>query len=455
MLTKTIQADKPLCAILSREYIEKVGNYEIDLGDNPPLQYAELWEQHAPNKDQGTILIIEDLNTPPDVDFIDYLRRYCGIIYHLFLEEQRIRTFSIDNKEIEPLDPLFMKEAKENGSLDNPSDWTGETCHLLLEPHPLKLDDGTDCEIAATHLIHPPTFKKYGKQEEMRQHYGIEPDDYTGRPRQGFYIYRNQRIIILAELFRGIVSREIHAWAFRARLMFDESADSALLLDVRKRHCQLPPVARATLKDLIGSYQYKSVKAWKEAGGRVGKGNQKARGIIANESIAKTSVADLSYTPGYTLDTSQEIQKREERQEEIRKDVLTTIQDKTVTEETLETAAKQKDVILPAQSLKGNAMWEVYPATTEKSVEIIINQNHTWIATAYKAAETDGRITVLLHQLLTIIGRAELEVRSNLPKEGGDNLFKQFRRCVSEIAERLADTLPEELDKFNAEPKDE
>jgi len=457
MLTKTAQADKPLCAILSRKHIEEVGNYEIDLGNNPPDQYAQLWEQYAPDQKQGTVLVIEDLNTPPDVDFIDYLRRYSGIIYHLFLEQQRVRTFSIDGKDVEPLDPLFMQEAETNGSLGNPSDWTGETCHLLLAPDSLTLDDGTKCEVAATHLIHPPTFKKQGKQEEMRQHYGIEPDEYTGRPRQGFYIYRNQRVIILAELFRGMVSRETSTWAFRARLMFDESADRVLLLDVRKRHCQLPPTARANLKNLISPVQTKSVKAWKEAGERVGKGNQKSRNTIANQSITKTSVANSDYTPGFSLKTPQEFKEREQRQAEIRLDALTAIQDKAVTEETLETAARQKDVVLPIESLKGNAMWEVYPATTAKLVEIIINQNNSWIAIAYKEAETDARITLLLHQFLTIIGRAELEVRTthrgSLPEREVDNLFKQFRRCASEIAERLADDLPEEMGKLSVEPK--
>jgi hypothetical protein len=125
----------------------------------------------------------------------------------------------------------------------------------------------------------------------------------------------------------------------------------------------------------------------------------------------------------------------------------------------LEIAARQKDVVLPVQSLKGNVMWEVYPATTAKLVETLINQNNTWIALAYKEAETDARITLLLHQFLTIIGRAELEVRTthrgNLPEKEVDNLFKEFRRCAGEIAERLADDLPQEMSKLSTEPKNE
>ena len=84
----------------------------------------------------------------------------------------------------------------------------------------------------------------------MRDYYMVDRDPYTANPRHGFYVYRNGRIIVMAERFRGIVPIRTSSWAFRARLMFDEGADEILNLDVKKRHCTLPRKARQNLSAL-------------------------------------------------------------------------------------------------------------------------------------------------------------------------------------------------------------
>ncbi len=453
MLTKTKNADKPLCAVLSRQDIESSGKYEIDLGDDPTEQYKLLWQEYAPSQTQESMLILEELNSPPNEDFIDYLQRYCGVIYHLFLEDNsKPLVISVNDEEITPLDPLFRKEAEKGGSLDV-NTWDGKTCHVLLEHTELALDDGHKCYIAATNLVHPPTFgaEDHALRKQKRIEYNIEVDPYNKRPTHGFYIYRNNRVIVLAELFRGLISRETSAWAFRGRLMFDESADTVLSLDVKKRHCVLPPIARETLGQMIGVYHNKSIKAWKKRGELVISEKQKAKDQIASKSIAETVVTNTDYIPAsaYNLNNPQQIEKRQERQEEIRKEVLSNIQDAELTEEVLEIAAKQKDVIKKARGLKGNLMWEAYPSSAHKLVEVIINEHHNWISCVEEASKDDARITLLVNQLFTIIGRAELEVRTThnggISKDELDKVFKEFRRCASEIAERLADDLPKEL----------
>jgi len=462
LVTKLNDMKTPLCGILSRQEIERSGEYTIDLGE-APVPYHELWERYAPNKDHGTILLIEELNTPRFKDFIEYFRRYCGIVYHMFLEDNT-RLFSItvedlqgsigDETKVKPIDPLFLDEAKTNKNL-NPATWDGKTPHVLLEPYQLALADDKTCEVAATHLIHPPSFAKDGKQKEMRDKYCIEKDPYTQRTRHGFYIYRNRRIIVMAELFRGIISLETAAWAFRGRLMFDESADAILSLDVKKRHCQLPPEPRENLDKIIEQYQKKSTDAWKEIGRKVAQENKLKKEDIAQESVTKTPVANLDYSPGITLETQEAIDKRKEKQEEVRKEVLELIQDKEITEEVLEQKAKDKNIVIQVNGMKANRMWEVYPATNVGLVETLVNQYHSWVRTAYAQAEIEPRITVILHQLFTILARAELEVKTNEWGEGVtsnivERVFDIFRRKASAIAEDLAETLEEELKKLDS-----
>jgi len=453
IVTKTEDMDDPLCGILSRKEIENSGEYTIDLGE-APSPYDELWENHAPNKDRGTIVFIDELNSPPFEDFIGYVQRYCGIVYHIFLEDQtKPFSISVENVETEPIDPLFLEEARETEGTFNPETWDGRTLHVLLEPQLLVLDDGTECQIAATNLIHPPTFAKEGKQDEMREKYCIKKDDYSRGLRHGFYIYRNRRIIVMAELFHGMISRETSAWAFRGRLVFDETADSALSLDVKKRHCRLPSQARANLKSIIGPYQTKSTKAWKEAGRKAKKERGNEKEDIAQDSIRKTPVADLDYSPGVTLESEDAVKKRKKRQEEVRKEALKVVQDPEITEETLEQKAKEKSVVIPVKGLQGNRMWEVYPATTIGLSETLVNEYHSWVKTAYTEAENEPRITIILHQFFTILARAELEVKTNewdgLSPEIAERVFDIFRRKASTIGEDLAETLEEELKSLN------
>ena len=106
--------DKPLCAILSIADIEASGKYEIDLGE-VPAQYEDLWEQE---RQQGTILLLEQLNDnqPSFSAFLPYLRRYCSVVYHMFLADTaRPLSMTINGTAITSLDPLFMEDASKNG----------------------------------------------------------------------------------------------------------------------------------------------------------------------------------------------------------------------------------------------------------------------------------------------------------------------------------------------------
>lgn len=462
VVTKLENMETPLCGILSRQEIERTGDYTIDLGDSP-APYHELWERHAPNKEHGTVLLIEELNTPRFKDFIDYFRRYCGIVYHMFLEDKTqpfsitvedTQTSIIEDTKVKPIDPLFLEEATATKETFNPETWDGKTPHLLLAPYQLALGDDKICEIAATHLIHSPSFAKDGKQAEMRERYCIDKDPYTQKNRHGFYIYRNRRIIVMAELFRGIISSETAAWAFRGRLMFDENADTILSLDVKKRHCQLPSEPRANLDNIISPYQTKSITAWKEIGKKVTQKRKDEKEDIAQQSVTKTPVANLDYSPGITLETQEAIDKRKERQEEVRKEVLELIQDKDITEQVLEQKAKDKSVVVPVKGMKANRMWEVYPATNVGVSETLINEYHSWIRNAYAEAEVEPRIMIILHQLFTILARAELEVKTNqwegLTTTIVERVFDLFRRKASAFAEDLAETLEEELKKLDS-----
>ena len=457
LVTKTKDAEKPQCAVLSIADIETSGEYRISLGDAPEEMH-KLWSEVAPDPTHGTITVLSDLheNQPSFARFVEYFQRYCATTYHMFLEDTK-HPFSIliNGNALSPLDPLFMVEAEANGALPQPLDqWTGRTVHLLLAPQELPLGESTKCLVAATQLVHPPSFEEEGKRDEMRDHYGIESDPYTHRPRHGFYVYRNRRIIVMAERFRGIIASAVQAWAFRARLMFDETADRILDLDVKKRHCELPKDSRNNLKAMVTMHQALSQEAWRSAGRRVEQEKKRTKEDIANESIANSPVVELTYAPGTDLSNETAIHNRQELQKTVSKETAGAIQDQNVPESKLKEKAQQGNIVIPVQGLKANAMWLPYPAVEIGKAETVLNKAHSWVAEAYAAAETDPKITVVLHQVFTILARAELEVRTttwpDLQADVSTKVFDRFRRKASAIGEDLAESLASELKKFDA-----
>lgn len=454
MISKTDNLDTPLCAVLSLQDVEDAGEYQISIGKIEE-EYLNLWENYSVSINKGTVLIIDSVNDGQSASnkFIKYLTRYCGQIYHMSIEdtENPINLF-INNSEVPPIDPLFIDEAITNGALSNIEDWNGKEVKLLIADTELALDDGISCTIAATNLVHPPTFEIGGiddAQKEARDKYLVNPDEFTRKPRQGFYIYRNRRIIVMAERFHGLLSSSTQAWAFRARLMFDDTADTILALDVKKRHMKLPKSARSNLKNLVSTYQTKSIKAWKHRGKVWSEWKGEEKENIANKSISNTPVSRLDYVPNSTVNTEEDKKEREKLQKDMGKKTLESIQDKDLTKETLDDFAKKNHSIISTNGIKGNAMWVPYPSVDLGRAESILNKQHSWIGGALESAEGNPEAAIILYQLISIISRAEMEVRTqpglNISVNIREKIFDIFRRRASAIGEEIADSLSEEI----------
>lgn len=451
-----------LAAILSKREVEDSKDYTISLGEPPP-DSTELWQKHLGQSESGTLLIVSELaaSSPPYSRFKEYLERYCGNIYHMFMTEDGLKI-SVNGKQLRPVDPLFETEAIEHGAL-SPEDWDGKSVKDLLGNSKLSLDEyhGISCSIRATHLIHPPSFESEGKQKriEMRDHYQIEIDPYTKRPRHGFFIYRNRRIIVMAERFHGLISNQTQAMAFRARLMFNESADSVLALDVKKRHCQLPKNARNNLKAMIANYQTKSVNAWIAAGKKHEDWKGETKENAANQSVAAAPVSKLDYAPGEDLTDPTVSEKRKEKHNKIAGETQGAVHDPKITLDVIEGKAKLDDLVIPVQGLKANAMWLPYPAVSVGKAETLINKAHSWVAEALAQADKDPRLMILLYQLFTILARADLEVRStpwpDLNDGVADKVLERFRKKASAIGEDMAESLSLHLQSAAAESENE
>jgi hypothetical protein len=212
---------------------------------------------------------------------------------------------------------------------------------------------------------------------------------------------------------------------------------------------KLPKAARSNLRNLVASYQTKSINAWKYRGKKYKEWKGIEKESIANKSVAKTPVGNLEYDPNSTIKTKEDQDKRKKLQQDISKKSIEYIQDKELTKEILEEFASREYSIIPSSGLKGNAMWVPYPSVELGRAETILNKQHSWVGDALQAIEGNPEAAIILYQLFAILSRAEMEVRAtpwpNLSPKAVDKVFDLFRRKASTIGEDVADMLIDEI----------
>ncbi len=445
VISKRADAQGPVCAILSALAVMTENEYFVELG-TPAEELIDLWRRNVPDPDRGTLVMISELSgsTPAQAAFSDFFSRYCSITYHKLMAGERAVSLKVNGRELKPIDPLFPEEADANGRL-MPSEWTGRTVQRLLSPTLLDLGGGASATIEATQLVHPPSFEEEGRRNEMRDHYMVDRDPYTATPRHGFYIYRNGRVIVMAERFRGIVPSQTSSWAFRGRLMFEEGADDILKLDVKKRHCTLPRKARQNLSALVKTYVALSAEAWREAGRTESQRRGTRKEQAANASLSDAAPSTLDYTSGMDPSSHASDESQASSFLEMQQAGLRSIQDDALTAERLAEFLRERMPVIFAQGLRGNPMWMPHPAPDVNQATVLINQHNTWAENAYAAADGNPALFVTLHHLFFILSRAEIEVRSHLFKEFSSEVagkvFDAFRRRAGAIGEDLADAL--------------
>ncbi|HEV7345007.1 MAG TPA: ATP-binding protein [Devosia sp.] len=436
-----------IAGILSLEEISE--DYFIQLG-SPSERELDIWNRHRRQDESGTVLYIDGVqeSAPARQSFVKYFRRHVGNIFHLFLEDQENPlVINVDGDAVQPIDPLFIAEASGNGDLPPQlSNWTGQTVHWLMHDvdFNLGIDNVNPTRIAATHLIHPPSFTT--ERRAKAQHYQIDADPYTRRLRHGFYIYRNRRVIVLAERFMGIVPQDQKAWAFRGRLMFDESADQALALDVKKRKCFLPKGARNALRSAINSYTTLSQNAWKEAGEHVDRVRGRNSDSTANEVIENSGVASLGYSPATDPSVIVDSAARAQAQTRI---ANVTLRDAGLGSEAVEETLRQGQYVQTVQGMRGNVLWASVPSVQLGLHQTLVNVQNSWASTAYAAAQNDQRLKVVLHQIFTMLARADLELRTSPVPQVSivdvEKILDRYRKAVSRIAEEMADSFEAQL----------
>jgi len=223
------------------------------------IRFSEWLE----NVESGTIVLWEnfDLIEKASGNVYAELSRYqqstseyLSLIFHRFLNKTGTShlEIKINNYMLKGLDPFLENHPKTD----------------VRKKFEIPIEDSNGIERMVSIQPYVLPFQKYLSAEDKKQSGGIE----NYRSKQGFYIYRNERLIVWGTWFR----RHRDELTKNARIKVDipNSLDDIWGIDIKKQNATIPPVIRNRLTRAVDEVMDRSAKA-QSFRGRVEKVNEK------------------------------------------------------------------------------------------------------------------------------------------------------------------------------------
>jgi hypothetical protein len=227
------------------EYVKQSGNWDIIKYLPESINGNELNELES-----GTVVIwneidrlVKDLNYNDIVSHDKFLtvfesiKKHLSMVFHRFIENKLVKIF-IKGREIEAWDPFlkfetstqaFPEEKMMNGSI---------TIKGYVLPHKSRI-----------------------KEETFKKSEGIK--GWNGQ--QGFYIYRNERLI-LSGSWLGLFRKEEHYKLSRIQIDLPNTLDSEWQIDIKKSIARPPIILRDQIKAYALKVRSQAVEVYRHRG---------------------------------------------------------------------------------------------------------------------------------------------------------------------------------------------
>ncbi|GIO70380.1 ATP-binding protein [Paenibacillus cookii] len=171
--------------------------------------------------------------------YMDQVRRHLSLVFHRYLggREPGINKIEIwmNNTKIEPIDPFLADRSTQ--VMDDES--------ILIEGHKV--------------MVRPYTLPHISQLSEMELSMLGGKDGL--RKLQGFYVYRNKRLLVWGTWFRLMRQGDLSKLA-RVRVDIPNSLDYLWTLDIKKSIAVPPEIVRKSLAGIIGKISESSVRTW-------------------------------------------------------------------------------------------------------------------------------------------------------------------------------------------------
>lgn len=214
------------------------------------LESIDTYTQYN-NWKQGTLIIISELDRLIDETNIEKSKRnfykmirniksHIAITFHRFMEEDALKI-SVNGNKLEAWNPFWIKSPA--------------TMELARE----ELFDGKNEVVVEPYIL--PHKSKYNSEEEFKEAAGVK--DWRGH--QGFYVYRNRRLLVYGTWFGKFKKEPAYNLA---RIKLDMSADSDFEwdIDIKKSKATLPVAIEEQITQIAYLAIEKSVAVYNSRG---------------------------------------------------------------------------------------------------------------------------------------------------------------------------------------------
>lgn len=203
------------------------------------------------NWEQGTLIIISELDRLIDETNIEKskknfykmirnIKSHIAITFHRFMEEDKLKIF-VNGNLIEPWNPFWIKSPA--------------TMELAKE----ELFDGKNEVIVEPYIL--PHKSKYNSEKEFDEAAGVK--DWRGH--QGFYVYRNRRLLVYGTWF-GKFKKEPAYNLARIKLDMNADSDFEWDIDIKKSKATLPVAIEEQITQIAYLAIEKSVAVYNSRG---------------------------------------------------------------------------------------------------------------------------------------------------------------------------------------------
>lgn len=214
------------------------------------LESVDTYTQYN-NWKQGTLIIISELDRLIDETNIEKskknfykmirnIKSHIAITFHRFMEEDALKI-SVNGNKLDAWNPFWIKSPA--------------TMELARE----ELFDGKNEVVVEPYIL--PHKSKYNSEEEFKEAAGVK--DWRGH--QGFYVYRNRRLLVYGTWFGKFKKEPAYNLA---RIKLDMSADSDFEwdIDIKKSKATLPVAIEEQITQIAYLAIEKSVAVYNSRG---------------------------------------------------------------------------------------------------------------------------------------------------------------------------------------------
>ena len=252
---------------------------------------------------------------------------------------------------------------------------------------------------------------------------------------QGFYIYREQRLIFSGGWPHRMYSQDSHQNLLRIELNFDHRLDEYFEIDIRKSKINLPPILRNEIKKIITPWRYAAINRYRTAkppkggsgDGENGQSDPETLKIDHEGSSAAIGrqQADLNNAELISFDPEAQIITIKNRFGVIALDRAALVGGTDIYVSTFEGA-------------ENDPLWKVDFNDAQKPV-VVLNSTHDFYQRFYRSSEVNHVLIQAMDSLLWSCANAEIGSVSDKARKN----YEEFRMSVSSSLRRLAKELPD------------